>query len=164
MILEFDLRKPSVLKQLGISSDKPGISDYLSDENYQTRDILTISEHNPNIFIINAGKLPDNPVQFMTSPRIEELFTELRKNFDFIIVDSAPVGLVADAFALSPHVDMLAYVVRYYYTKPNHLNLINEIAASRKFPNPVLVLNDAKLEHSYGYGYGYYYDKKTAKL
>ncbi|WP_162417028.1 GumC family protein [Cyclobacterium roseum] len=162
VILEFDLRKPSILKQLGINSEKPGISEYLSDENYLTRDILTLSEDNPNIFVIGAGKLPENPIQIMNSPRLGELFDELRKKFDHIIIDSAPIGLVADAFALSPHVDMLAYVVRYYYTKPNHIKLINEIADKGKFSNPVLVLNDAKSEHSYGYGY--YYDKKTAKI
>ncbi|MDN3686551.1 GumC family protein [Cyclobacterium jeungdonense] len=164
VILEFDLRKPSVLKQLGINSEKPGISEYLSDENYLTRDILTLSEQNPNIFLIGAGKLPDNPIQIMNSPRLEDLFNELRSKFDHIIIDSAPIGLVADAFALSPFADMLAYVVRYYYTKPSHLKLINQIAEQGKFTNPVLVLNDAKSEHSYGYGYGYYYDKKTAKI
>lgn len=164
VILEFDLRKPSVLKQLGVKSQKPGISEYLRDETYLTTDILHLSEDNPNIFLIGAGKIPDNPIQLMNSPRLEELFLELRNKFDHIIIDSAPVGLVADAFALSPYADMLAYVIRYYYTKPNHLNLINEIADKNKFPNPVLILNDAKSEHSYGYGYGYYSEKKTASI
>ncbi|MBD3627940.1 polysaccharide biosynthesis tyrosine autokinase [Cyclobacterium sp.] len=164
VILEFDLRKPSVLKQLGIKTNKPGISEYLSSENYITSDILTLSEENPNIFLIGAGKLPDNPLQIMNSPRLEGLFVELRSKFDHIIIDSAPIGLVADAFYLSAFADMVAYVVRYYYTKPNHLKLINEIAQNEKFPNPVLVLNDAKSEHSYGYKYGYYYDLKSAKI
>lgn len=164
VILEFDLRKPSVFQQLGIQPDKPGISEYLSDERYTARDILTLSDDNANIFLVSAGKLPENPVQLMNSPRLEELFAELRSIFDHILVDSAPIGLVADAYALSPYADLLAYVVRYYYTKPNHLKLINDIADQGKFKNPVLILNDAKSEHSYGYGYGDYYTRKTAKI
>jgi capsular exopolysaccharide synthesis family protein len=163
VILEFDLRKPSVFQQLGLKPSKPGLAEYLSDERYSTRDLLTLSEDNPNIFLISAGKLPENPLQLMHSPRLEELFAELRGTFDHILIDSAPIGLVADAFALSPYTDLLAYVVRYYYTKPNHVNLLNDIADKGKFKNPVLVLNDAKSEHSYGYGYGDYYAKKTAK-
>lgn len=164
VVLEFDLRKPSVFNQLGLKPTKPGLSEYLSDERFSARDILTLSEDNPNIFLVSAGKLPENPVQLLNSPRLEELFLELRSTFDHILIDSAPIGLVADAFALSPYADMLAYVVRYYYTKPNHLTLINDIAEKGKFRNPVLVLNDAKSEHSYGYGYGDYYTKKTATI
>ncbi|SHN02093.1 capsular exopolysaccharide family [Cyclobacterium lianum] len=163
VILEFDLRKPSVFQQLGVKTNKPGICEYLTNEAYTTRDILHLSEENPNIFLIGAGKLSDNPLQVMNSPRLAELFVELRGKFDHIIIDSAPIGLVADAFSLSPFVDMLAYVVRYYYTKTNHLKLINEIEEKGKFSNPVLILNGAKSEHSYGHGYGYYYDQKTAK-
>jgi len=164
VILEFDLRKPAVIQQMNLNVSKPGIYEYLTEDTYTTQDILRFYEDNANLFIIGAGKTPENPILTMSSPRLAELFHELRIKFDHIIIDSAPIGLVADAFALSSFTDMLVYMVRYYHTKPNHIDLINDIARKNKFKNPVLILNDAKAEHSYGYGYGYYYTKKATTI
>ncbi|WP_339923298.1 GNVR domain-containing protein [uncultured Cyclobacterium sp.] len=163
VILEFDLRKPATFQQLGMRKLKPGIAEYLLDDKFKTHDILQLADDYANIFLVNAGKSLSDLTQIMNSPRLANLFEELREKFDHIIIDSAPIGLVADAFALSPFIDMLAYVVRYYQTKPSHIKLINNISQKDKFKNAVLILNDAKSEHTYTYEYGYYYDKKYAK-
>ncbi|MFC4872875.1 GumC family protein [Negadavirga shengliensis] len=161
-LLEFDLRKPALLKSLNIKT-KTGITDYLRDESCPVRDVLNMSDINPNIFLVGAGHIPNNPMQVMNSPRIETLIQELKESFDYVIIDSAPIGLVADAYALSPYVDILVYMVRYYYTEPSHIKLLNEIEKHEKFKNPMVVLNDAKAEHHYAYGYGYYYGEKTGR-
>lgn len=161
-LLEFDLRKPALLKQLNIHA-KTGISDYLQDDTCHINDILNMSDINTNIFLVGSGPIPGNPMHVMSSPRIADLIQELKEKFDHIIIDSAPIGLVADAYALSPFVDVLVYMVRYYYSEPSHIKLLNDIEKHGKFNNPMVVLNDAKSEHHYTYGYGYYYDQKMGK-
>jgi capsular exopolysaccharide synthesis family protein len=163
VIIEFDLRKPATFHQLGLRKNKPGIIEYVLEDKYTSHDLITLSDENPNIFLIGAGKTSENLIQIMNSPKLGKLFDELREKFDHIIIDSAPLGLVADAYALAPYTDILVFMVRYYQTKPNHIKIINEISKKGKFKNPVIVLNDAKPEHTYAYKYDYYYERKVAK-
>src|SRR5690606_12168737 len=93
----------------------------------------------------------------MMSRRMQNLFEELKTRFDVIIIDSAPVGQVADAFALSPYIDQTLYIVRYNYTAKEQLEFVDDIAKKKMLKNPLIVMNDAKLIMGYGYGYGYEY-------
>lgn len=85
----------------------------------------------------------------MLNPGIGALIAELRQRFDYVIVDSAPVGQVADTFALADHIDMTIFVVRYNYTHMQQLDSIKEIRLENKLKLPFIVLNDARKENSY---------------
>lgn len=160
-LLELDLRMPSLFKQLRIIPGI-GISDYLvATDKVSIEDILRPHESVPGLFIASSGSLPPNPAELMSSDNLAQLINKLKASFDYIIIDTAPVGKVADAFSLSPLVDSTIYIVRYNYTSKNQLELIEEIYATKKFAHPMIVLNDAKEEtpHAYGYGYNYGYKK-----
>ncbi|RDC66087.1 GumC family protein [Adhaeribacter pallidiroseus] len=159
VILGFDLRKPGLLPDLGLI-EEVGISNYLVQESLLVDDIIKPSGVASNLFVIGAGTIPPNPYELMLSSRVEHLFKVLRVNFDFIIVDTAPVGQVADAFTLAPHIDSSVYVIRYNYTLKEQLNIINDIYYNKKFNQPMLVLNDVRKENGYAYGYCYGEERK----
>lgn len=154
IILSFDLRKPALLAALNIPEGK-GISDYLISNSLLIDDIIRPSGVVSNLFVMDSGTIPPNPYELMLSPRVEHLFSVLKASFDLIIVDTAPVGQVADAYTLAPYIDSLIYVIRYNYTLKGQSNIINDIYLNKKFNHPMLVLNDAKKGDGFGYGYGY---------
>lgn len=156
VILEFDLRKPALLKKLKIKNDI-GLSDFLSSDKYTVEDLFRKSAAAPDITLIGCGDIPPNPAELMMSKRMHELFEELQRRFDVVIIDSAPVGQVADAFALAPFIDQTLYVVRYNYTTKDQIDFIDDIGKNKKLSNPKIVMNDAKKVMGYGYGYGYEY-------
>jgi len=161
-LLELDLRMPSLFRQLGISPGI-GISDYLvATDKVSIEDILRPHDNVPGLFIASSGSLPPNPAELMSSDNLAQLINKLKASFDYIIIDTAPVGKVADAYSLSGHVDSTIYIVRYNYTSKHQLELIQDIYVNKKFAHPMIVLNDAKEEtpHAYGYGYNYGYKKK----
>ena len=109
--------------------------------------------------------MKENPAELMMNARVGQMISELRKEFDFILIDSSPVGQVADTFSLVPYVDSSIYVIRYNYTSKSQVNVLNDIAS--KLKDPMIVMNDAKGGNFNGYGYGYGYnptDNKKAKL
>jgi Mrp family chromosome partitioning ATPase len=118
----------------------------------------------PNVYIIAAGPIPSNPVELMTHSRVESLIDGLKSEFDYILLDTAPVGLVADAYSLAPYADAAVFLVRYNYTSKNQIALINDVQANKKFNQPMIVLNDAKKENGYTHKYGYSEPKKVKSL
>jgi capsular exopolysaccharide synthesis family protein len=161
VLLELDLRMPSLSKQLEISPGL-GISDYLvASDTISIEDIIRPHKTVPGLFIASSGSLPPNPAELMMSHNLTHLIDELKTSFDYIIIDTAPVGKVADAFSLSSLIDSTIYVVRYNYTVKSQLELIEDIYVNKKLAHPMIVLNDAKEEtaHAYGYGYNYGYER-----
>ncbi|WP_017732628.1 GumC family protein [Nafulsella turpanensis] len=156
VILSFDLRKPRLLQELGIESGV-GITNYLVTEKMRVEDGLVPVKDQPHLFVMGSGPIPPNPAELMLSSRVGALIGELKEKFDYVLIDSSPVGQVADAFSLKPYIDSSIYIVRYGYTYKNQLSLIEEIYKSKKLRSPMVVLNDAKKENGYGYGYGYGY-------
>ncbi|MFZ1331998.1 MAG: sugar transporter, partial [Flavobacteriales bacterium] len=103
---------------------------------------------------ISAGPVPPNPLELVELPKMEELFTELRKRYDNIIVDASPMGLVSEYVIISRHTDVSLYVVREGYTKRGALRLINEMVKGKKMTGIDLLFND--VAQASGDGYGYY--------
>ena len=102
------------------------------------------------------------PAELLLDEKVAELFTYLRANFDMVIIDSAPVGLVSDAVVLSAFADATLYIMRQNYTLKKQLNLINDYYLNKKLPKMSLLLNDVSVTGGYGgyygnYGYGYSY-------
>lgn len=159
VILEFDLRKPDLLEKMKMKKSI-GITDYLEQKDMEVNEIIQQSELSPNLSVIDCGELPENPAETMMHPRIGKMIEALKTKFDYVIIDTAPVGQVADAFSLAPYTDASIYLVRYNYTDKLHLNVLRDIYDHKKLNNPMVVFNDTKNEHSnsYGYaGYGYGY-------
>lgn len=156
IILDFDLRKPSLMKDLGLSNEL-GVNDFLDDETLSLKSLIRPSEKVSGLYTMGAGNMPHNPSESMMSPRVKLLLDELRKDFDYILIDTSPIGRVADAFNLAPHTDCTLYVVRYNYSYKAQLDIVADIYRNEKLSNPMIVLNDAKKKNgnSYRYGYGY---------
>lgn len=155
VVLEFDLRLPKLLKSLDMPEDLPGIADYLSNPDTPVTHYVKPVQKVKGLHVLPAGTLPPNPSELLVNERVNDLFNALQEAYDYVIVDTSPIGQVADAFALSEYAHLVLYIVRYQYTYKQQLNIINDIETHQKFDHVMLVLNDAKKHNGYGYGYGY---------
>jgi capsular exopolysaccharide synthesis family protein len=154
VLLEFDLRKPKLSKYINFENNY-GLSSFLINK---SSDINTLIKRVPgieNLYLFGSGPIPPNPAELINSDRTVELFSQLKANFDYIIIDVPPVGLVTDALLLSTYADISLFVVRYNYTFKNQLELVDELYQSKKLTNLGLVVNDIKKQKGYEYGYGY---------
>ena len=154
VVLDFDFRKPGLTRNLGYQHDL-GITNYLISESVAVEELIKNSPVLSNLFLIGSGPVPPNPAELMLLPKIEELINGLKERFDYIIIDTSPVGQVADALSLAPYVDSSLYLIRYNYTHKEQVKIVDDIYKNKKLKYPMIVLNDARKENTYGYGYGY---------
>jgi tyrosine-protein kinase Etk/Wzc len=154
VLLELDLRNSDLSAVLNMSPNL-GITDYLNSDDVYITDIINESEKIPGLHVISSGPVPVNPSELMMSAKLSYLLTELKTSFDYIVLDTAPIGKVADVFSLSGLIDSSIYLVRCGYTYKRMINIVNDIYVNNKLNNLMIVLNDAKMEHSHSYGYGY---------
>lgn len=159
-LCEFDLRKPSMLRNLGLEVDK-GISEYIQQPSLEMEDIKINDVSLPdNLTLFGCGKIPTNPSEIMLAPKVIHFLETLKTEFDIILLDTAPVGQVADAYALSRFCDMSIFIMRYNYTPLSSVSFLNDDFKKGKLKNPMILLNDAKDNlntiYKYGHKYGYY--------
>ncbi|MGZ3749661.1 MAG: GumC family protein [Flavisolibacter sp.] len=155
IILEFDIRKPKILAHLGLSK-KPGLTNYLLGK-VRLEDLPIQVPGAENLFVLSCGPVPPNPSELLLDPKLNDLFDFLKSNFDVVIVDTAPVGMVSDAMTLSKFANSTLYIVRQGHTFKKQVLLIDELYQTNKLPKISIVLNDVKLRSGYGYyGYGRY--------
>ncbi len=163
-LVGLDIRKPMLAHYLNLPS-KGCVTSYLADDAYTVDDLIVKSEFD-NLDILPAGAIPPNPSELLQSKRLDELFNELRKRYDYVIIDSAPVAMVSDTFLLNRVADMTVYVSRANYTTTNLIEFIKQVHEQKRLPNIITVLNGIKANskgYGYGYGYGYGNDVKSAK-
>ncbi|NQX97785.1 MAG: polysaccharide biosynthesis tyrosine autokinase [Flavobacteriales bacterium] len=164
VLLGFDLRKPKIVGDFGISNDK-GISSFLIGAE-KVEDVIqhTSIEY---LDIIPSGPIPPNPSELIMNSKMDELIEKLKKEYDNIIIDSPPIGLVTDALLLSKYADVSIFVVRQNVTKKDHLSHIGQLYREGKLINTTILFNAVKTGDSgYGYGYGYgqgYYEEDNKK-
>jgi tyrosine-protein kinase Etk/Wzc len=160
VLLEVDLRKPKLSEIFGLSSTAAGISNYLIGEK-EADEIIKRTEVNPNLFLISAGPIPPNPSELILNGRIQELLVFLENAFDYIVIDTAPVSPVTDAYLLSQFCDATLYLVRHAYTPRIYLQLLDENNRVRGLKNLAIIFNGVKSrgigKNGYGNGYGYGY-------
>jgi capsular exopolysaccharide synthesis family protein len=159
-LVGLDIRKPMLANYLNLPS-QGCLTSYLSDDSYTLEDTIVTSSIK-NLDILPAGVIPPNPSELLQSERLDVLFTELRKRYDCVVIDSAPVALVSDTFLLNRVADMTIYVTRANYTTFDLIDFLNQTHEQQRLPKMVAVLNgvDAK---KIGYGYGYGYGHQTTK-
>ncbi|WP_293784011.1 tyrosine-protein kinase [uncultured Pedobacter sp.] len=153
VLMELDLRKPGLSAKLDISNDV-GFSNYTINPDLKVKDIVKPLSINNNMFIISSGPLPPNPAETLMSESTKTLIAELREQFDYIIMDAPPIGIITDAQLLSEYSDAILYLVRQKVTQKNQLNIVEELYSSGKMKNMGIVVNDI-ISKYYGYGYGY---------
>lgn len=161
VLVDCDLNNPSLSSKLGIYDDK-GVTQYLHDE-CNSDEIIKPTTHSPDLFFIPSGKLPANPSELMMNGKIEELLNHLDAAFDYVIVDTAPVIPVTDAYAISPFCDATLFVIRHHYTPKIFIERIDEDNKINHLNNIAIVFNGVRprgfgrKNYGYGYGYGYIY-------
>jgi tyrosine-protein kinase Etk/Wzc len=164
IILEFDIRKPKVLSHLGIPK-KPGIINYLLGKS-SLEELPIPVEGYDHLYVMACGPVPPNPAELLLDEKLDLLFAYLKQNFDVIIIDTAPIGMVSDAMSLSRYVDATLYIVRQGYTFKKQVVMIDDFNAQNKLPKVSILMNDVNMRSSYGYygygkyGYGYGYGSK----
>lgn len=159
VLMELDLRKPKISSALQLTDNK-GFTQYVIGQAGKT-DIIHDSGINDMLKVVPSGSIPPNPAELLMSQNVDTLFAELKQEFDYIVIDSAPVGLVTDAQLLSKNADTVLYVARMNYTFKEQLRNADELYKSGKVEHMSLVLNDVKSKmgaYGYGYGYGSYND------
>jgi capsular exopolysaccharide synthesis family protein len=166
IILEFDIRKPKVLTGLNMSRH-PGISSYLVGK-ADIKNLILPVPNQENLYVLPCGPIPPNPSELLLDQRTSELFEWLRNEFEVVIVDTAPVGMVSDAMTLGKFADCTLYLVRQGYTYKRQIALIDSLYHEKKLPSVSIVINDVKLKAGYGYygygryGYGYGYGNASS--
>lgn len=152
VLMEMDLRKPKISSDLGLKNEK-GFSSYMIGQT-ALEDLAVKSGQDENFYVINSGPIPPNPAELLLQPKVAVLFNYLKEQFDFVIVDTPPIGLVTDAILIGNYVDAGIYVVRQNYTFKNQLNIIKDLFKDNRIPGLSILINDVKLGARYGYGYG----------
>lgn len=153
LLVGMDIRKPRIAEYLSISSSK-GLTDYVARTGMNLDDVI---QKNPNglaFDVITSGPIPPNPAELLLSQRVDDMFAELRKRYDYIVVDTAPVGLVSDTLTLSRIGDATIYVCRANYTTKTDIQYANSIYEEGRLKKMSIILNDTIVHKGYGYGYG----------
>ena len=156
VIVGLDIRKPGLNKVFNISRKEQGITQYLSDPEKNLMDLVQLSDVSKSLYILPGGTVPPNPTELLARDGLDKAIETLKKNFDYVILDTAPVGMVTDTLLIGRVADLSVYVCRADYTRKAEFALINELAENNKLPNLCTVINGLDLQKKkYGYYYGY---------
>jgi tyrosine-protein kinase Etk/Wzc len=154
VIVSLDLRNPKLSFSFPTLKNAKGITEYLTSEIYPHEIIHPTGKHR-DLFYINGGSIPFNPAELIMSPKLAQLFAYLKENFDYVIINTPPIGLVSDALSLASYADMTVFMVRIGLTKKSSIKQLEAFNDNQKFPNPTVVLNGVK-ERTNQKGHGYY--------
>lgn len=155
-LLELDLRKPRLSSVLGMANER-GFTNFIvgnEDLKYLPKPVPQC----PGLYIVSSGPIPPNPVELLLHDRVQDLFSYLYANFDYVVIDTPPLGLVTDALVIASYADVSLYITRQNFTFKKQVDIIDELYTSRKLNGLCVLFNDARRTGGgYGYGYGYTY-------
>lgn len=157
IIIGLDIRKPGLNKVFRASSKEKGITQYLSaPQSTDLHAMIQQSEAAKNLHVLYGGTIPPNPTELLARPALENAINTLRKEYDYIVMDTAPIGMVTDTQLIARVADACIYVCRADYTHKNDFLLINELQDHKRLPNLCTVINGLDMtKRKYGYYYGY---------
>ena len=157
VIVGLDIRKPSLNKAFNLSHREQGISQFLANpEHTDLMSLVQVSNINPNLSILPGGPIPPNPTELVARESLPQAIDILKKHFDYIILDTAPIGMVTDTLLISRVANASIYVCRADYTHKADYTLINELGEQKKLPNLCTIINGLDMKKKkYGYYYGY---------
>lgn len=168
LLVGLDLRKPTVARIMNIH-DKSGITAYLSGMETDVSNLIYRLPEYPNLDVLPAGVIPPNPNELIMKTQFDQLFAELKPQYDYVILDTSPVGAVSDTYLVDRVADLCLYVCRSEYSDKRNIEFINRLHREGTLKRINLVINDVQFESNkysyyrkYGYGYGYGYGKKKS--
>ena len=159
IIVGLDIRKPGLNKVFKLSRKERGITQFLADPTLPLESLWQQSEISPNLYILPGGQVPPNPTELVEREGLKKAIDTLRERFDYVILDTAPIGMVTDTQIIARQADMSVYVCRADYTQKADFEVVNALRAEKKLPNMCILLNDIdmnKRQNGYYYGYGKY--------
>jgi capsular exopolysaccharide synthesis family protein len=160
IIVALDLRKSVLAHDFGLDNKK-GVSTYLIGQS--ALEEIIHSTQVANLDFIPSGPVPPNPAELISKPECAALILALKEKYDYVIVDTPPIGIVADALLLMKHSNLNIFILRQNYSRKENLKQINEYHRSGVIQHVSILFNDAGKMHSYGYGYGYYDEEHRKK-
>ncbi|MEO8933261.1 MAG: polysaccharide biosynthesis tyrosine autokinase [Xanthomarina sp.] len=160
LLIETDIRVPKATDYLDITNDF-GLTNYIGNNKVTIEEIIIKHKTNTYFDVIPSGTIPPNPAELLMSKRVEELFNQVSTKYDYIIVDTAAVGLVTDTLLISKFADLFIFVAKANYISKKQLQLAQQMYAEKRLPNMHILLNS--VDHKKGYGYGYGYGAKPNK-
>ncbi|MCX2741166.1 GumC family protein [Pontibacter anaerobius] len=155
VLIESDMRKPTFSKYFPVA-ESIGLSSFLT-QGLQLEEVVQ-KTYMENLDIIPCGPIPENALHLLEMPKMQELLSLLKEQYDYIVIDTPPIGYVSEYFVLMRHMDVNLYVVKHKYTNKEMLSQINELYDTKKVKDIYMVINDLNYNKTYEYGY-----KKNAK-
>lgn len=172
VVVGMDLRRPMLAHRFGFTN-RQGVTTFLSGQVQDISKLIVPSHENPNLYVLPAGPVPPNPNELLMSANMSRLMEQLRNDFDYVIIDTAPVGVISDTFLITRHSDLQLYVTRANYSTKSSLKVLHNAVQNNKFSAVYIVLNGVdigsnsylyrrygeyghygKRTQTYGYGYG----------
>ena len=139
---------------LRLPAEHSGLTNYLLRPEISFRDVVQHVKEVKGLDVVVAGIVPPNPAELLLEPRLKDFFIEARDSYDYVIVDSAPVGMVSDSLSVAEFADATIYVTRIGVTRSRDLPFINSLADDGRLPRMNVIVNGTTATRGYGYGYG----------
>jgi len=158
VVVGMDIRRPMLAHQFGLTNQQ-GVTTFLSGQVNDISSILHQSKESPNLYVLPAGPVPPNPNELLLSDNMIRLMDQLRHDFDYVILDTAPIGVISDSFLIIPYSDIQLYIARAGYSTKTCLKVLHQAVRDNRLSDPYIVLNGVNTTSgSYTYRrYGYYY-------
>lgn len=173
VIVGLDIRKPKLLESFGYApASSKGITHFLADDSIDIHSLLVPTEASKNLWLLPAGAIPPNPAELLARPSLDKAIEILSREFDYVILDTAPVGLVTDTLIAARVANATVYICRADYSYKSDFELINELKKNNKLPELSIIINGVNMKKKkygyyrygygkkYGYGYGYNQNNK----
>ena len=157
VIVGLDIRKPKLAEYFGFEQKHlKGITSFLADDSTDLHSLLLTTQASPNLWLLPSGSIPPNPAELLARPSLDKAIAQLAREFDYVILDTAPVGMVTDTLIVARVANASMYVCRADYSYKSDFELINELKKENKLPEMALVINGIDMKKKkYGYYYGY---------
>ena len=156
LLIGMDLRMPKIATYIGIKAAK-GVTNFITEPELDLNNIIVKKNALHNFDILLAGDIPPNPAELLMHPRVKEIFEKAQAQYDYVVVDTAPVGTVTDTLLISEFADATIYITRANFLDKRYLAIPQLLMKEKKLSNVVVLMNATENLSSYGYGYGYGY-------
>ena len=158
VVVGMDIRRPVLAHKFGLNNQQ-GVTTFLSGQVADINSLLHKSDLSDNLYILPAGPVPPNPNELLLSENMGRMMEQLRDDFDYVILDSAPIGVISDSFLIIPYSDIQLYVTRASYSTKSCLKVLHQAICDNRLSDPYIVLNGVDINSgSYSYRkYGHYY-------
>ena len=162
LLIGADIRKPKIATYLKTKQEK-GLTHFLIDSSLKVTDVI-VHHKETNLDVLESGVIPPNPSELLTNGRFDEVIAYGKANYDYIIIDTAPVNIVTDTLLLGHHADLFVFVIRANFLDKRLLKIPKTMYENKRLPNMAILINDTNYEkRGYGYGYGYGYGEPKSK-